>query len=217
MDTLKRWLSFNRWYFRKPPWDTGVSPPELMAHIDTHAPGRALDLGCGTGTNAIELARHGWQVTGVDFAWKAIAEARRKAKAAGVQIDFRVGDASRLNHVSGPFDLILDIGCFHGLPQASRPRYARQAKQLLAGSGVFLVYAMLRQNQQQDAGIDDADLALFQPEWVLLKREEGINAAGSRPSAWLTWVWRDESVEAGGVRDDINAGDVCCETQNDSQ
>lgn len=193
MDKLRRWLDFNRIYFGKPPWDTGISPPELMTHLQTHSPGSALDLGCGTGTNAITLAQHGWQVTGVDFAWKAITEAKRKAKAAGTQIDFRVGDASRLGGVNGPFDLILDIGCFHGLPAASRRDYARRVQQLLAGEGVFLLYVMLRTDPQQPTGIDDADLALFQPALVIQKREDGVNAVRGRPSAWFTWVRQDET------------------------
>jgi cyclopropane fatty-acyl-phospholipid synthase-like methyltransferase len=194
MDAFRRWLDFNRWYFKRPPWDTGVSPPELMAHMQTHVPGRALDLGCGTGTHAITMAQQGWQVSGVDFAVKAIAEAKHKAKAAGVQVDFRIGDVSRLDGLSGPFDLILDIGCFHGLTLSGRRRYAGRVKQLLAASGVYLMYAMIRQNQQQAAGIDDADLALFQPDWVMIKREDGVNAVrGGRPSAWFTWRRRAET------------------------
>ena len=52
------------------PWDSGVSPPELVAAVEgpqALPPGRALDLGCGTGTNAIYMARHGWDVTGADL------------------------------------------------------------------------------------------------------------------------------------------------------
>ena len=62
---FRRWL-FNLWYFQRPPWDSGISPPELMEFIRSSQPGRALDLGCGTGTNIITLAKNGWQVTGVE-------------------------------------------------------------------------------------------------------------------------------------------------------
>ncbi|HZD55845.1 MAG TPA: class I SAM-dependent methyltransferase, partial [Anaerolineales bacterium] len=72
MKILRR-IFFNLWYYREPPWDTGISPPELLAFIESHPAGQALDLGCGTGTNVITLARNGWQVTGVDFAPRAIA------------------------------------------------------------------------------------------------------------------------------------------------
>src|SRR5881296_1344749 len=50
---------------RRPPWDTGITPPEVERFVASHAPGRAIDLGCGTGTNAVYLARHGWSAVGV--------------------------------------------------------------------------------------------------------------------------------------------------------
>src|SRR5689334_21905005 len=52
---MLRRLSFNLWYFRNPPWDSGISPPELLEFIQTHPAGKAIDLGCGTGTNVITL------------------------------------------------------------------------------------------------------------------------------------------------------------------
>ena len=69
------------------PWDSGVPPPELTALVegtDHLPPSKALDLGCGTGTNSIYLAQHGWEVTGVDVVGRAVSQARRKVAAAGV-------------------------------------------------------------------------------------------------------------------------------------
>ena len=70
--------------FKKTPWDTGITPPEIVAMLDSgKVPiGRALDLGCGTGTNAITLAQHGFDVTAIDVSRRAIALAQRKARSA---------------------------------------------------------------------------------------------------------------------------------------
>lgn len=190
MRGLRRWLEFNRWYLRRarPPWDTGISPPELHAFIAAHPPGRALDLGCGTGTNVITLAQHGWRVTGVDFAIKAIFEARRKARAAGVQAELRLGDVTRLDALAGSFDLILDIGCFHGLPADGRLAYARHVKRLLAPQGTFLLYVMFRvDGQAHRSGIVEADLGVFAPELAPATRVDSLDTARGRPSAWLTY------------------------------
>ena len=91
-----RWKFQWRYWRRQTPWDTQITPPEVMEFIARTPPGKALDLGCGTGTNAITLARHGWQVTGVDFASKAISAARRKAAGAGLKIDFHTADVTDL-------------------------------------------------------------------------------------------------------------------------
>jgi SAM-dependent methyltransferase len=114
-----------------PRWDTGLPRPELADLVDGRAPGRALDIGCGTGTDALYLAGRGWDTTGIDFAPKAITAARKKADDAGVRAEFVVGDASRLADagVRGPFDLLLDIGCYHTIPAGRRDAYVAGAVQ----------------------------------------------------------------------------------------
>lgn len=121
MSWLKH-LYFSLLYFRKPPWDTQVSPPELMEFIENNPPGHALDLGCGTGTNVITLAQHGWQVIGVDYVKRAIRRAKFKASQAGVSAEFIVNDVTRLKDVEGVFDLVLDIGCFHSLEAGEKTK-----------------------------------------------------------------------------------------------
>jgi SAM-dependent methyltransferase len=126
-------------------WDTGITPPELMALLEgPHAlePGDALDLGCGTGTNAIELARHGWFVTGVDFSSIAIANARTKSGwVSGVT--FVEGDVTRLAElgVNGPFDLVVDIGCYHSVAWRRRGAYAREVARVAKPGAVLLMFA----------------------------------------------------------------------------
>ena len=109
---LNRLLFELQYRFSKPPWDSGVTPPEVVALIEGGMipPGRALDLGCGTGTNSIYLARHGFSTVGVDYSPRAIATAREKARRAGVAVDWYVADATRLNFLNPPFDFVLDLG-----------------------------------------------------------------------------------------------------------
>ena len=112
-----------------PRWDTGVPQPELEELVRGRAPGRALDLGCGTGADAVYLAGHGWDAVGIDFAPEAIAAANKKAADAGVSAAFVHGDASRLADagVQGPFDLLLDIGCYHTIAASRRDAYVAGA------------------------------------------------------------------------------------------
>ena len=124
MQNLFRRLSFHYWYFRQPPWDTGISPPELLEFINTNRPGRAIDIGCGTGTNVITLAKAGWQVTGVDFAPRAIKLAKQKLKRVGAQAELSVNDATRLRGITGPFELALDLGDHRSPRKPARMRAA---------------------------------------------------------------------------------------------
>lgn len=114
--------------FGKPRWDTAEPQPELRDVVKDLRPGRALDLGCGTGANAIYLASCGWEVVGVDFVPKAVSAARAKALAVDSSATFVVGDVTDLSaaEVDGAFDLVMDIGCYHALPERLRASYARE-------------------------------------------------------------------------------------------
>jgi len=140
-----RWNLF--YLFGRPRWDTGVTPPELVEFVESGqiTPGRALDIGCGTGTNAIYLAHHGFDVVGTDVAWLAIRKARRKARDAGVSVRFRVGEAVKLGTPGGPpmgpFDLAVDIGCFHTIQSTHRSGYGSMLRRVLRDGGYYLLYA----------------------------------------------------------------------------
>lgn len=179
-------ILFHYWYFRQPPWDTGVSPPELLEFIDTHRPGRAIDIGCGTGTNVVALAKAGWQVTGVDFAPRAIGLARRKIAQAGVQAEVAIEDATRLEGIRGPFDLAFDLGCFHTIPQDGRKRYMEQLDRLLAPNGFWLMYGFLRLDTvHANAGLDEAEIRRISSRLTLLSRRDGFDDNGKKSSVWF--------------------------------
>ncbi|WP_406286099.1 class I SAM-dependent methyltransferase [Streptomyces sp. NBC_00209] len=134
-------------YYRDgaPPWDTGVTPPELVTLVEgsgAPGPGRALELGCGTGTNAVYLARHGWRVTAVDLVDRAVRRARERAKAAGVDVDIFCGDATRLGEVGapGPYDLFFDLSCYCGIPAHRRDAYAAGLTERAASGARLLMF-----------------------------------------------------------------------------
>lgn len=185
MNYLKR-ITFNLWYYQSPPWDTGISPPELIAHLDGHPAGRALDLGCGTGTNAITMAKRGWKVTGVDFAWRAIRIARKKAKNQNLTVDFRVEDVTQLNRLNQQYDLILDMGCFHSLSAKGKIAYAHQLPRLLAPHATYMMYGFFKESNQSGSGLLREDLDLLSTQLELVRRQEGTER-GQRPSAWFTY------------------------------
>jgi SAM-dependent methyltransferase len=181
-----RRLFFSWLYLGKPPWDTGISPPELVAFIQTHPPGRSLDLGCGTGTNVITLAQNGWKAAGIDFVPRAIRQAQRKAQALGLQVDLRVGDAARMDGLDGPYDLVLDMGCFHGLKTANRAQYCDNLVARLANHGTYLLYGFLSAPGGSLPGITQTDLDAFGERLELVSRQEGSDHSGA-VSAWFTY------------------------------
>lgn len=181
-----RRLLFHYWYFGQPPWDTGISPPELLEFIRTHKPGHAIDIGCGTGTNVITLARAGWQVTGVDFAPRAISLAKRKRNAANVQAELKVADAAKLDGISGPFDLAFDLGCFHSIPQNLQPKYLDQLERILAPNGFFLMYGFIKPDSAHPGpGLAEADIDRISARLTPVSRREGTDTARGRSSAWF--------------------------------
>jgi SAM-dependent methyltransferase len=184
-----RRLFFGLWYWlpRRPPWDTGVVPPEVERFVASHPPGRALDLGCGTGTNVVYLADQGWSAVGVDFVGRAIAKAVRRANVAGVSrwCEFRVGDVTRLDGTLGPFELALDIGCLHSLPASRRGAYAAGLARLVRPGGTYLMYAFAPGGPAVGITRDDV-AATFADTFEITRIEEGKG----RPSAWYTLVKR---------------------------
>jgi len=182
------------------PWDAALPPPEVEALAARLAPGRALDVGCGYGRSTIYLAERGWRVDGVDFVADAVAEARRRADLAGVVERVTVHQAAvpDLDFLTGPYDLILDIGCGHGLAGRHLDDYRDQVRRLLAPGGTFGVFTRLRaadavppEPGEGPRGQVEAELrARFADGFALQAFEHGESGPeGKRwPSAWVVWV-----------------------------
>ena len=191
-------MFFNlKYLLGKTPWDTQVTPPEVVELIESEAlaPGRALDLGCGTGTNAVYLARHGWDVVGVDFSALAIRRAVRRARCAGVACTFYQADVTDLSFLHQPFDLGLDIGCLHSVPRERRPFYAAHVARLIRPDGLLMLYAFApKENEEHTSGrgLTPAEVrALLGSAFEVQRQSGGEDPSGPR-SVWY-WLRRKDT------------------------
>jgi SAM-dependent methyltransferase len=125
------------------PWDTGWPSSELQRVLDRNPvqPCRALELGCGTGTNCVWLAQQGFEVTGIDVAPLAVERAEERAHAAGVRAHFVVGDVLQLPDLGGPFAFFFDRGCYHAVRRDAPDQYAPAVARQLVSGGRGLILA----------------------------------------------------------------------------
>lgn len=178
-------------YYRagRPPWDTEVTPPELVAEASgpgARPPGRALELGCGTGTNALYLARLGWDVTAVDMIDIAIDRARAKVASAGLPVRLIHGDVTRLPElgVRGPYDLYFDLSCFCGIPPHRRDAYAAGVTGTAAPGARLLMFGY-GPDAFDDliSGVTAEELRQRFSGWAVVDVTPGTNAV---PTYWFT-------------------------------
>ncbi len=121
-----------------PPWDIGGPQPEVVAlAAEGEIVGDVLDLGCGTGENALYLASLGRRVLGIDAAPTAIDRARAKAAARGLPADFLVADALDLARLRRRFETAVDCGLFHTFDPEQRRPYAHSLCEVLSPGGTL--------------------------------------------------------------------------------
>ena len=128
------------------PWerrDVAQSWRPVLDQAGAPAPGRALDVGCGSGRDAVYLAKRGWRVTGVDAVEKALADARRRATEEGVEVQWIKGDVAELGRLGlqPGYEILYDFGCIHGLSDAGRKGAAAGLTQLAAPGAILLITA----------------------------------------------------------------------------
>ncbi len=132
-----------RYAARQTPWDSGVASKELIRTLDEAgiAPCRAVELGCGTGTNSIYLAQRGFDVMGLDFSAEAIRRAADKAAQAGVRVAFLEADVCRFKEAVAPVDFLFDRGCYHSVRRTGIAGYLRTLERLSHPGTRFLLLA----------------------------------------------------------------------------
>jgi len=136
-------LNWNEVYKGTPPWDIGHPQPafEVLVEDGEIKPGRALDIGCGRGDNAIMLAMNGCDVTGIDLVEDAISDAKKKVAERHVKVNFLVGDVLKMDQLfrEVEFDIVIDSGLFHAMTDGERPNFARQLHRVLKPGGKYFM------------------------------------------------------------------------------
>lgn len=183
---------FETAYQGEAPWDIGRPQPvvERLA-AEGLLSGDVLDVGCGTGENALFLARAGARVLGVDFVVAAIERARDKARARGVAAAFEVRDALRLSDLGRTFDAVLDCGLFHTFEDRERPAYVDGLRAVLRVGGAVHVVCFSEEETSEggprrvsQAEIRAAFADGFLVEWVRPARmSTRVHPDGAR--VWL--------------------------------
>lgn len=134
--------SFNESYRGSPPWDIGRPQAEFVKLAENgEIHGRILDVGCGTGENAIFLSQFGTEVWGIDSASRAIEKAKLKAHERKAKVRFMVGNAFRLDELGTKFDTVVDCGLFHIFSDEQRPLFTKSLRSAMETHGTYFMLA----------------------------------------------------------------------------
>lgn len=135
------------------PWDSGIRSRELARVVkeENIAPSRAVEFGCGTGTNAIFLAQQGFDVTAFDLSPRALEQAIRRADEADVEVNFLQGDLCRFDREFEPFDFVYDRGCYHCARKIDLPGFLNTVRRLTKPGSRWLLLTG-NANEQTEVG-----------------------------------------------------------------
>jgi methyl halide transferase len=189
------------------PWDTGEPAPTLVDLLEAGRlpSGRALDIGCGTGTNARYLASRGYEVVGVDVSGLAVERAAAVEGPMGGSVELRQLDFLTDEPPAGPFDLVFDRGCFHVFDDpVDQRRFAERVAGCLATDGLWVSLVGSTEGAARDHGpprrsardimnavepaLEIVELRAFEfsanlpspaRAWLLLARRRGVAAQPS--------------------------------------
>lgn len=169
--SLEQQARFEAHYASGPvPWDTQKTPPEVIAFwMSGRLPwtGRALELGCGTGTNVRYLARLGIDALGVDFVIQPLMTAAARVLVAEPRMAPRVNvllaDVTRLPLSGLGAHYVLDVGCLHGVPVESRAGYIEGVLANIAPGGYYHLFGFdsspeLAQSTERIPGLGDSEV-----------------------------------------------------------
>ncbi len=183
---------FETAYRGTPPWDIGRPQREFVRLEESgEISGDVLDVGCGTGENALFLASRGHDVWGVDSAPTAIGTARRKAEERGLAATFLVNDTLNLHEIGRTFDTVIDSGLFHALSDPERSRFVRNVSEVLKPGGT---YYMLAFSDREPGGYGPRRItrteiqAAFSDGWIINGIRAAVFESRTRPEGSRAWL-----------------------------
>lgn len=197
--------TFEEFYQGRAPWDIGCPQPAFVELEEAGAiTGSVLDLGCGTGENALYLAERGHVVLGLDFVPQAIDRARAKAADRGLSnASFEVGDALQLDSLGRTFDTAIDCGLFHTFSDSDRPVYVASLSRVLRPGGALHILCFSDREPPGDGPrrVTSDDLrATFTDGWTIESirpsrflantSPDGPHFSPGGPHAWLATIRR---------------------------
>ena len=193
-------FDFKSWeeaYGGEPPWEIGAPQPEFVRLLDDgEIRGEVLDVGCGTGENALLFASRGHLVVGIDGAHGAIARAKKKAEERRLSATFLVHDALELSALRYRFTTVIDSGLFHVFDDARRKKYA-ESLGAAVGSGGALHLLCFSDAEPPGPGprrVAEWEIRMtFREQFVLSRIREAefkLNVAPGSARAWLATLTR---------------------------
>lgn len=188
--------AFAGMYQARPPWDIGRPQRAFIAAADTVV-GSVLDVGCGTGENALFFAARGHTVTGIDFLEQPLQLARQKAAERGIAAEFVQLDVLELEQLGRTFDNVLDCGLFHGLSDQDRARYVAALQTTLRVGGQLVLQCFSDEEPAGDGPrrISTSELeTAFATGWTIVsiqptrfevREDTDLSFSPGGPKAWF--------------------------------
>ncbi len=182
-----------------PRWDKGVPSSHLIALVESGQvkPGRAVVLGCGTGTNAIYLAEKGFEVTAIDVAPTALNLAEEKARVENVKVRWLLADVLAPPAGLAPFDFAFDRGCYHHVRSSNAREYVEAAKQWSRPGTQILILSSyaIEEPRRRVRGVKEEDLrGDFSTDFTFIRldtvRFDSTNPNKKGGLAWLALLRR---------------------------
>ncbi len=146
------WIEIYRGGKEEIPWDIGVASDGLIKAVTKGEikPCRALDVGCGTATEAIYLAMKGFNVFAIDFSYTAIRIAREKTSGSGETVNLAVASLPQIPFQNDSFDFVNDRGCFHIFSPEHREAFALEIQRVMRNRGVYMMKCFSEKEPKRD-------------------------------------------------------------------